>query len=173
MTHTKQSKMMSLFHHFLPRALPRWQRESGASVVEVALLTPLLVLILFGMLDLGRWVFLGLEVTSAARAGVQYGSLSQSNAHNSSGITTAAQNDVPDITGLIVTPNTSSCWCANAPGTVVTCSTSYPYTACSNSSQIVLLKVTTSATYTPWFAIPPFKTTFTITGEAMMPTGQY
>jgi Flp pilus assembly protein TadG len=146
--------------------------QAGSSVVEVALLVPFVMLILFGMIDLGRWVFMGIEVTSAARAGAQYGSLSQGNAHNSSAIQTAAQSDVPDFT-VQVTSNTTSCWCANAPGTVVTCSTSYPYTACSSGAQITLLQVNTSATYSPWISIPPFNKNFTITGSAMMPTGQY
>ena len=159
-------------------------RDAGASVVEVALLIPLLVFILLWMVDVGRWVYLGLEVTSAARAGAQYGSLHYGNTSNTSAITTAAANDVPDIgpacspptvttNCLTVTTTTSSCWCANAPGTVVACSTSYPYTSCSSSSQIVLLQVNTSATYTPWISIAPFNKTFTVKGQAMIPTGQY
>lgn len=40
-------------------------------------------------------------------------------------------------------------------------------------SQIVLLQVNTSATYTPWISIAPFNKTFTVRGQAMMPTGQY
>jgi Flp pilus assembly protein TadG len=168
--------MMSLFNRWRTKGgLRPGRRKAGASVVEVALLCPVLMLILFGMVDLGRWVFLGLEVTSAARAGAQFGSLSQANANNTSGIQTAAKNDVPDIPSLLVSSNTTSCWCANNPGVthVVTCSTSYPYTACTSGSQIVLLQVNTSATYTPWISIPPFNKTFTIKGSAMIPTGQY
>jgi Flp pilus assembly protein TadG len=176
--------IMSLFNRWRTRgSLRPAGPEAGASVVEVALLIPFVMLIFFGMIDLGRWVFLAIEVTSAARAGAQYGSLHYGNTSNTSGITTAAANDVPDIgpactatvttNCLTVTTNTSSCWCANAPGTVVTCSTSYPYTSCSSSSQIVLLQVNTSATYTPWISIAPFKKTFTITGQAIVPTGQY
>jgi Flp pilus assembly protein TadG len=169
--------MFSLFNPRRTKPPFKTGREAGASIVEVALLTPVLILILFGMIDLGRFVFLGIELTSAARAGAQYGSLSQSNASNTSAITTAAQNDVPDLLGaqysFAVTTNTSSCWCANLPGTVVACSTSYPYTSCLTSSQIVLLQVNTQATYSPWIPFPPFNKTFTIKGQAMMPTGQY
>lgn len=161
------------------------RRERGASVVEVALLTPVLVFILLWMVDVGRWVYLGLEVTSAARAGAQYGSLHYGNTSNTSAITTAAANDVPDIgpacspptvttNCLTVTTTTSNCWCANAPGTVVACSTYGSGTqSCTSGSQIVLLQVNTSATYTPWISIAPFNKTFTVRGQAMMPTGQY
>jgi len=150
------------------------RRDTGASVVEVALLIPLLVFILLWMVDVGRYVYLGLEVTSAARAGAQYGSLHYGNTSNSSAITTAAQNDVPDIPSLAVSTSNSSCWCAGA-STAFTCSTTYPYTSanCTSGSQIVLLQVNTSATYTPWISIAPFNKTFTVKGQAMIPTGQY
>jgi len=166
--------MLSLFNRVCMKGFfgPA-SREAGSSVVEVALLIPIVMLILFGMIDLGRWVFLGIEVTSAARAGAQYGSLHYGNTSSTAAITTAAQNDVPDIPNLAVTTNTSSCWCANNPGVAVTCSTSYPYTSCTSSSQIVLLQVNTSTTYSPWISIPPFNKTFTITGQSIMPTGQY
>ena len=147
------------------------RRESGGSVIEVALLAPVLMLIFFGMIDLGRWVFLGIEVSSAARAGAQFGAQSLANAYNTAGVQAAAQADVPDIPGLSVTPSTTNCWCGSAPGTVVTCGV-YPSNPCTNSSQIVLLQVTTSATYTPWVPYP-FRSTYTITGQAVIPTGQY
>src|ERR1017187_2493208 len=90
--------------------------ESGQSVLEVALLSPLLVLMLFGMIDLSRWVFQAVEVSSAARAGAQYGAQNLATAADTGstgGIVTAAKNDVPDIPSLIVTPSTV-CQCATS-----------------------------------------------------------
>jgi Flp pilus assembly protein TadG len=151
----------------------RLEAASGGSLVEFTLISPLLLLILFGMLDLGRWVFLGIEVTSAAHAGAQYGSLSLTNAHNTSAIRTAAQNDAPDFgANLTVTPSTSECWCPSAPGSLVTCGT-YPTNPCTNGTQIVLLEVYTQGTYNPWISYPPFTTAITLRGYAAMPTGQY
>jgi Flp pilus assembly protein TadG len=147
--------------------------EFGGALVEFALLSPLFLVFLFGMLDLGRWVYLGIEVTSAAHAGAQYGSLSLTNAHNTAAITTAAQNDAPDFgTGLTVNPTTSKCWCPSAPGTLVTCGT-YPTNPCSTGTQVVLLQVSTSGTYHPWISYPPFTSAITISGYAAIPTGQY
>jgi len=158
----------------------RADRQSGASLVEVVLLMPLMMLIFFGMVDLGRYIFLAIEVHSAARAGAQFGaqSLTNSSSANWPALRTAACNDVPDITpcgttGLVVTPSTSSCWCANAPGTVVSCGVyGGPTNPCSGSSQIVLLTVNTSATFNAWIAYPPF-TNITISATAVIPTGQY
>jgi hypothetical protein len=132
----------------------------------------MLLLIFFGMIDLGRWVFLAIEVTGAAHAGAQYGSQSLANAQNTAAIQTAAQNDVPDISTLAVTSSATSCWCPSAPGTVVTCGT-YPTNPCTTGSQIVLLTVNTHMTYTPWIPYPPFTAAVTIRGQATMPTGQY
>jgi hypothetical protein len=149
--------------------------EAGGSLIEIALVFPLLMLFLFGMVDLGRWVYLAIEVGSAAHAGAQYGSLSLTNASNTAAIEAAAQADVPDIPGLLfpTPPSTSSCWCPSTPGTIVACGV-YPANPCApNGSQIVLLQVTTQTTYHPWIPYPPFTTAITITGHAQMPTGQY
>ncbi len=156
-------------------ALRHARPEAGGSLIEIALIFPVLALLLFGMVDLGRWVYLALEVASAAHAGAQYGSLSLANASNTAAIEAAAQADVPDIPGLsfVPPPSTSSCWCPSAPGTVVACGV-YPTNPCSpNGSQIVLLQVNTRTTYSPWIPYPPFTTTITVTGHASMPTGQY
>ena len=40
--------------------------EAGGSLVELALIFPLVMLLLFGMIDLGRWIYLDIEVSSAA-----------------------------------------------------------------------------------------------------------
>lgn len=150
----------------------RGRRQSGASLVEVVLLMPLLMLIFFGMVDLGRYIFLAIEVNSAARAGAQFGAQSQANAHNTSAVEAAAQADAPDATlTFSPPPSTSSCWCANAPGTVVSCAV-YPSNACTGSNQIVLLTVNTSATFNAWISYPPF-TNITIGAKAVIPTGQY
>jgi Flp pilus assembly protein TadG len=161
--------MKSLFNHWRAKGFLRPAREAGASIVEVALLIPLLMVILFGMIDLGRWVFLAIEVSSAARAGAQYGGQNRGTALDTTGIQTAAQNDVPDISGLHVASSTSTCWCSSAPGTAVSCSIG----SCTGASQLIpLLQVTTSTSYSPWIAYPPFKSAVTITGQAVVPQGQ-
>jgi Flp pilus assembly protein TadG len=44
--------------------------RSGQSVAEMALLTPLLLLMLVGTIEIGRFAYYGIEVSNAARAGV-------------------------------------------------------------------------------------------------------
>ena len=49
------------------------QREQGATLVEFALVAPILFLILFGVLEVGRLVGTNQQVQMAAREGARYG----------------------------------------------------------------------------------------------------
>jgi hypothetical protein len=49
--------------------------QSGQSMVEFALVLPLMVLIVAGIIDLGRAFFASITITNAAREGARYGTL--------------------------------------------------------------------------------------------------
>jgi Flp pilus assembly protein TadG len=51
----------------------RWarSRDDGATVVETALVVPLLFLMVFGLVDLGLWVFDATQASEAARDGAR------------------------------------------------------------------------------------------------------
>ncbi len=51
------------------------KNQSGQNLVEFALILPLLVMIIFGTLDLGRAFFATITITNAAREGARYGIL--------------------------------------------------------------------------------------------------
>ena len=52
-----------------------WKREKGQSMVELAILLPILLIILLGIIDFGRVFFAYVTITNAAREGARYGSL--------------------------------------------------------------------------------------------------
>jgi Flp pilus assembly protein TadG len=58
-------------------------RHDGQSMVEFALVLPVLVLILFGISDLGRLVFIYADVSNSAREGSRYGIVYPSRVSNS------------------------------------------------------------------------------------------
>jgi hypothetical protein len=58
---------------FRPRRFAGWQR--GQDAVEFALVLPVLLLIFFGVVDLGRILHASITITNAARAGARYGSM--------------------------------------------------------------------------------------------------
>lgn len=57
------------------RSLGLWREEDGAAVVEFALVIPLLALIVFCILDLGRAFYTVNNIVSAVREGARYGAL--------------------------------------------------------------------------------------------------
>jgi Flp pilus assembly protein TadG len=141
--------------------------DHGASLAELAMVTPVLLLLTFGAVDLGRWYYVGLEVANAAHAGAEYGSLHPSVAAD---IVTAAQQSethVPDVS--YGTPTvTYGCECSDGSSYTANCS---PTPSCTASTYVGgnvvhRVKVTTTAVYTtlvPWPGIP---SSFTLSSTA-------
>lgn len=66
--------------------------QAGGALVEFAITIPLLMLLLVGLIEIGRVTYFGIEVANAARAGAQYGALSYPNSTGGN-MQVAAQND--------------------------------------------------------------------------------
>lgn len=58
----------------------RRRRERGAALVEFALVLPLLIALLVGIIEIGRLTYFAIQVANAAHAGAQYGALGFPNA---------------------------------------------------------------------------------------------
>jgi len=78
--------------------------DRGAAAVEFALCLPLLLLLVFGIIDFGRMLNAQLTLTQAAREGVQLAAEGYSNAV----VATRAQAAAPALSGVSVTV-TASC----------------------------------------------------------------
>jgi len=84
--------------------------DRGAAAVEFALLLPLLVLIVFGLIDFGRAINTQITLTQAAREGARslalgqttYQSRAQAAAIGLSGVTVTEQADSLGVTGCPV-----------------------------------------------------------------------
>jgi Flp pilus assembly protein TadG len=86
-----------------------WNAEGGA-LVEIALASPLMLLMMLGAFELGRVAHHAIEVENAARAGASYGSNNPGSSTDTPTITQAAKNDAPDLANLSATPG-SACVC--------------------------------------------------------------
>lgn len=75
--------------------------DRGQALVETALVLPLLFLLLLGAAELGRVAYAAIEISNAARAGAQYGSQDAGTMGDTNGITTAAQNDASNLSGVM------------------------------------------------------------------------
>jgi Flp pilus assembly protein TadG len=134
--------------------------EDGQAMLEFALLSPLLVLILLGALELARVAFAAIEVSNAAKAAVQYGGQNHTTAADQAGMLAAAQQDAYDLTGLTLTLGPKSCVCSD--GSASTC---LP-TDCASSYIEQTLTVTTQAIFDPLIHLPGLPQTFTLNGYA-------
>ena len=140
--------------------------EKGTSVLEMALLTPLLLFLLLGIIEVGRYAELSILVANAARAGAQYGAQSLVTAAltNQSNVQQAAVNDASSV---LTTSNVSiSTWSCNSNSP-----TAQP--PCPNSdSQVVYIQVNTTGTFSSLFHYPGIPSSFTVNGMAQMRVAQ-
>ena len=143
--------------------------EEASSLVEMAVLLPLLLLLLLGAVDFGRGYYLASEVASAAHAGAEF---AVQNADNISGestsITNAAKSDAPDVPGISVAAPVWGCECSDGTSYSANCAT-MP-TGCS-ANWVYKVTITASATYTPMFAWPGIPSTIALSSSATMRSG--
>src|SRR5215475_6519113 len=109
------------FRHELRFADRRLQL--GQALVELALILPMMLLLLIGVIEFGRYAYISILVGNAARAGALYGAQGFTKATvNNPDITTAARNDFAsnglDPTSLTVDSSTT-CGC-DVGGTIAT-----------------------------------------------------
>ncbi|MGC1293878.1 MAG: TadE/TadG family type IV pilus assembly protein [Alloacidobacterium sp.] len=143
----------------------RWVRKlscnSGQSLLELALVAPLLVVILMGVAEVGRLAYAAIEVSNAASAGARYGAQNGATASDSTGISNAAANDAGNLTGLS-TISSISCICSD--GTAASCTDN---SACSTSNIEESVTVNTQVSFDPGIHLPGLPKTFTLTGQAI------
>jgi Flp pilus assembly protein TadG len=136
--------------------------ERGASLVELALVLPLLMLLLMGAIDFGRAYYLAMEVSGAAHAGAEYGA---QNPTDTTGMSAAAQYDAPDVANLVVATPTYGCECSDGTGFSANCANT---PSCPASNVVYRVTVTVSATYSPWFPWPKISSSMSMRSSATM-----
>ena len=150
-------------------------RQSGQSLVEVALMLPFLVLLLLGVIEVGRYAYISILVGNAARAGAAYGIQSNAQSVDQAGIILAAKNDFQNngqnTNLLTVDAPVVVCGCDSA-GTVTTagCSAASNPTAgtCAAGHWVVTLTVTAHGTFNSLFNYPLIPASITVSKSATM-----
>jgi Flp pilus assembly protein TadG len=141
-------------------ASPRQQRRLGTGLVEFALVAPLLLVLLAGVLDYGRAIGKSAALANAARVGAQYGCASSARAADSAGIQAAAVNSAPDFTGISVA-SARSCQCPG--GGTVSCSGN-----CGAGKMLMYVQVTVTAASSAVFSYPALPFTGNVGAQATM-----
>ena len=137
------------------------RNERGASLVEFAIVLPVLLLLLIGLIEIGRFTYYSILASSAARAGVQYGAQNLATAVDRNGMTSAAQLDGRQTAATwTITPNY---YCSSNNGPLVTCPTGgVP----SNTTYYVQVQV--SGTFNTLFRYPGLPPHVTVGGSSTM-----
>jgi Flp pilus assembly protein TadG len=130
--------------------------QSGQSLVELALIAPILLILLIGLVEMGRYAYISILVGNAAHAGVSYAAQSLPQSMDLNGITTAADNDFQNngqpVGNLIVSPPVTACGC-DSDGTIASASscTGNGAGVCITGQWVVTVSVTASGTFNPLF----------------------
>ncbi|HEY6491091.1 MAG: TadE/TadG family type IV pilus assembly protein [Terracidiphilus sp.] len=144
--------------------------ESGQALIETALSSLFLMLLLLGAVELGMVAYAAIEVANSAKAAAQYAAMNggawTATGLDRVGMLAAAQADAGNLVSNISfqTAPTYACRCTGA-GTA-DCATSPP-TGCTASHLLVTITVRTQAIYRPLIQLPGSGfTTVTLHGAA-------
>ena len=151
-------------------------RQSGQSLVEVAIMLPFLLVLSLGVIEMGRFMYIGILVGNAARAGAAYATESLVASVDTTGITNAADNDFAsngqNTANLNVTSSVS-CGCDSA-GTITTAAcTGTGAGVCASGAWAVTVTVTTSGTFNSLFNYPGIPSSITVSRAAVMRVNQF
>jgi Flp pilus assembly protein TadG len=133
----------------------------GFATIEFAIIAPLMLLLVAGVVDYTLLMRAAIAASDAARAGAQFGSLSVANASNTSGMQTAALNAAPDIPNLTASA-AKVCSCSN--GSTVNCSGG----TCPSGPVRTYVQVTVRTSVPPIFAYPALTDSGAVMATATM-----
>ncbi|HXW54823.1 MAG TPA: TadE/TadG family type IV pilus assembly protein [Candidatus Cybelea sp.] len=149
--------------------------ERGQSLVEVALLTPLLLALLLGGIELGRYAYVSILIGSAARAGAAFASESLANSVNTTGIQTAADNDFQNngqsVSSLTVSSSVS-CGCDSSGAVTAQACTGGSAGTCSSGHWVVQVSVAASGTFNSLFHYPGIPPSISLSKTSTMRVAQ-
>lgn len=109
--------------------------QSGATAVEFVLILPLLLALIFGLIDFGRIGFVQVSVTAASREGARFSSLYSSGIPNIQTLNDFVQNSTPTVArvsqlssqGTLSVTTTQCSATQNSENTSVTVATNFKW----------------------------------------------
>ena len=150
------------FAHALGSAVRAAAAAEGVSAVEFALVVPVLLVVLGGVVDVSRCLWYQSEVTQAVRSGTQYMTGNPTDYAGTAAVMASATN----LGGSGFSADASTCYCA-----VVSNTPSPVWSPCSGFTCVAspihrYVKVTASYTWTPIFgSLTPLPATVTTTTQ--------
>ena len=137
-----------------------WRSDAGSSIVEFAILAPVFVLLLIGLIEIGRYTYFALLAANAARAGAQYGAQNLITADDTTGMNSAASQDGQNLANWTVT---ATPLCSVSGAAPATCAGGGAVT-----NTIYYVEVDVSGTFTSLFRYPGIPQNVTVSGKSVM-----
>ena len=141
------------------------QGERGQAIAELACIAPLVLLMLIGLIEAGRFASFSIMVANAARAGVQYGAQNLVTAADTTGMQNAAAADAQNVSGLNATA-THFCKCAD--GSTSGCLEG----DCSTSHRITYVQLNVTGTFNSIVHFAYIRPSITVASSATMRVSQ-
>jgi Flp pilus assembly protein TadG len=138
----------------------RLNDRTGSSFIETALVVPMMLLLCCGTMDFARFIYAGVEIASAARAGVQYGALTPGHSGDTSGMTAAALADAADLGSTVTASAGNFCAC---DGSTTDCSST-----CTGATPEGYVSVTANYTFNTLIRYPGLPRTVALSRTAKM-----
>jgi Flp pilus assembly protein TadG len=141
------------------------QNRRGAAMIELAVITTLLSLVVLGSIDFARISYHAMALTNAARAGALHGA-QPGNSTDFTGMRNAALNSAAQDIGAITVPTpTKSCECQvgnGAPTVMASCAS-----ACAGTVR-ARVRVSASKTFSTVIRFPGLPSSVTVTRVAIL-----
>lgn len=96
--------------------------NSGTSALEMAVAAPVLILLVIGLIELGRYMYFGILAAHMAESAVTYGAQNTFTAQDIAGMRSAAVTDGASLSQWIVTPSKI----CSQNGAAITCPSGTP-----------------------------------------------
>jgi Flp pilus assembly protein TadG len=129
--------------------------ERGTALVEFALVAPVLIFLMIGLIEVGRYMYFGILVAHSARAALQYQTRNLTTVGDKTNIQNAGLQDAPNL-GLTVTPTYFCSW----NGAIVSCF--------SGGTVVYYAKVQVSGTFHSLLNYPGIPNAVPISATAVM-----
>jgi Flp pilus assembly protein TadG len=133
--------------------------DRGTSIIEFALVAPVLIFLVIGLIEIGRYTYFGILASHAARAAAQYGDQTLVTADDVAGMKAAALQDAQSLPQWNVSP---APMCTQS-GAVFTCASGTP-----PPGTTYYVKVQVTGTFSPLLHYPGIPTSLPVSATAIL-----
>ncbi|HLY02495.1 MAG TPA: TadE/TadG family type IV pilus assembly protein [Candidatus Cybelea sp.] len=145
------------------KARKLFRSQSGAAIVEFALIAPVLIMLVIGLIEIGRYTYLGIVAAHAAEAGAVYAAQTIATSNDNAGTKIAVNADASGVTWT-VNPNPH---CTEA-GATVTCPTTANTTLDTSNGLVYYVTVQVTANFTSLLHYPGIPDSVPVTASSTM-----